>query len=330
MTKTKLRVGILGAARIAPMALIAPARSVDEVEIACVAARDRTRAEAFAKKHRIPGVAASYEELLGDDSIDAIYNPLPNSLHAEWSIRALEAGKHLLCEKPFTANEEEAVKVAAVAQRTGLVAMEAFHWRYHTLAERMRAVLASGEIGAPRRIETWMCIPLPLPGDIRYRLDLGGGATMDTGCYAISMARHLASAEPEVVSAEAKLSSPGVDRCMSAELRFADGRTGRMTCSLWSSTLLSIRARVEGELGTMDVLNPVAPQFYHHLTVETRSGGKRRERVDRVPSYTYQLRAFAGAVLRGEPIPTGADDAVKNMRVIDAVYRAAGLPLRGK
>ncbi len=328
MTTRKLRVGILGAARIAPMALIAPARDVPEVEIAAVAARDRGRAQAFAAKHGIPGVAASYEELLADPTLDAVYNPLPNSLHAAWTIRALEAGKHVLCEKPFTSNEEEARRVAAVAARTGLVAMEAFHWRYHPLAARMLAVVAGGELGAVRRIETAMCIPLPLPGDIRYRLDLAGGATMDTGSYAVSMLRHLAGAEPSVVRAEARLSSPGVDRWMEAELAFADGRTGRITCSLWSSTLLRIRARVVGELGTMDVFNPVAPQLYHHLTVATGSG-RRRERVERVPTYTCQLRAFAGAALRGEAIPTGPEDAALNMRVIDAVYRAAGLPLRG-
>jgi len=321
-------VGILGAARIAPMALVAPARDVPDVEIAAVAARDPGRAQAFARKHGIPGVASSYEELLADPSLDAIYNPLPNSLHAEWTLRALEAGKHVLCEKPFTANEEEARRVAAVAARVGLVVMEAFHWRYHPLAARMIAIARGGELGAVRRIETAMCIPLPLPGDIRYRLDLAGGATMDTGSYAVSILRHLAGAEPTVTRAEARLSSPGVDRWMEADLRFEDGRTGRITCSLWSSTLLRIRARVEGELGTMDVLNPVMPQLYHHLTVTTRSG-KRCERVERVSTYTCQLRAFAGAVLRGDPIPTGPEDAVQNMRVIDSVYRAAGLPVRG-
>jgi predicted dehydrogenase len=302
---------------------------VDEVEVACVAARERPRAEAFAKKHRIPGVAASYEELLSDDSIHAVYNPLPNSLHASWTIRALEAGKHVLCEKPFTANEEEAKQVAAVAARTGLVVMEAFHWRYHPLAARMRAIVAGGELGAIQRIETAMCIPLPLPGDIRYRLDLAGGAMMDTGCYAVSMLRDLASAEPSVIGAQAKLSSPGVDRAMTAELRFDDGRTGAIACSLFSMDLLRIRARAVGESGTMDVLNPVAPQFYHHLTVTSRAGKVRRERVERVATYTCQLRAFAGAVLRGEPILTPPEDSVKNMRVIDAIYRAADLPIRG-
>jgi predicted dehydrogenase len=329
VTDGKLKLGILGAARIAPMALIAPARETPEVEVACVAARDRARAEAFARKHGIPRVAESYDAMLADPAIAAVYNPLPNSLHAEWTVRALEAGKHVLCEKPFTANEAEARRVAEVAARTGLVVMEAFHWRYHPLAERMRAIVAGGELGAVRRIETAMCIPLPLPGDIRYRLDLAGGALMDTGSYSVSMLRHLSGAEPTVESAEARLSSPGVDRYMEAELRFEDGRTGRITCSLWSSVLLRIRAKVVGELGTMDVLNPAAPQFYHHVTVRTRDG-KRRERVARLPSsYTCQLRAFAAAVLRGESIPTGPEDAVKNMRVIDDVYRAAGLSPRG-
>ncbi len=327
MANGKLRVGILGAARIAPMALIGPAEDVDEVEVACVAARDRRRAEAFAAKRGIPSVAPSYEALLADDSIEAVYNPLPNSLHAEWTIRALEAGKHVLCEKPFTSNEAEARRVADVAARAGRVVMEAFHWRYHPLAARMKEIVAT-ELGAVRRIETTMCIPLPVRGDIRYRLDLAGGATMDTGCYTISMLRHLAGAEPAVTRAEARLMSPGVDRWMRAEVSFEDGRTGSITCSLWSSTLLSIRARVVGERGTLDVLNPVAPQFYHHITVRTREG-KRRERLPRASTYTCQLRAFAGAVLRGEPILTGPEDAVKNMRVIDAVYRAAGLPIRG-
>jgi predicted dehydrogenase len=328
MDGKKLRFGTLGAARIAPMALLGPARSLDDVEVASVAARDPERAWAFASKHGIPSVAPSYEALIADPSIDVIYNPLPNSLHATWTIRALEAGKHVLCEKPFTSNEEEARRVADVAARSGLVVMEAFHWRYHPLALRMREIIASGELGRVKRIETSLCFLLPMPGDIRYRLDLAGGATMDVGCYTISMLRHLASAEPIVERAEARLSSPDVDRYMHAEFRFDDGSTGAITCALWSSALFRARARVEGELGTMDVFNPVAPQLYHHLTVTTQAGW-RRERLARVPSYTCQLRAFVGAVRRNEPIATGPDDAVKNMHVIDAVYRAAGLSLRG-
>lgn len=324
-----LRFGLLGAARIAPFALIAPAREVDGVEVTAIAARDRTRAERFARKHGIGRVHDTYDALLADPSIDVVYNPLPNSHHAEWTIRALEAGKHVLAEKPLTANAAEAEAVHAVASRTRLVCMEAFHWRYHPLAARMLEILASGELGTVRRIETYLCVPHAVPGDIRYRLDLAGGAMMDTGCYTVSMLRHLAGKEPEVLSAKALTSSPGVDRRMEAELRFADGSTGSITTSLWSRTLLRPEAHVLADAGTMTAWNPILPQLYHHLTVDV-GGTKRRERLARVTTYACQMRAFVGAVRHGTKLPTDTEDAVKNMRVIDAVYRVAGFePRRG-
>ncbi|HTD50007.1 MAG TPA: Gfo/Idh/MocA family oxidoreductase, partial [Acidimicrobiia bacterium] len=148
-----LRIGILGAARIAPSAVIKPARNVDEAAIHAVAARDRTRAQSFASKHGIPKVHDTYAALVADPDLDAIYNPLPNGLHAEWTIAALEAGKHVLCEKPFTANAKEAEDVAAVASRTGLVLMEAFHYRYHPLAQRVLDIVGSGVLGQVRHVE---------------------------------------------------------------------------------------------------------------------------------------------------------------------------------
>ena len=238
-----VRIGILGAARIAPSAVIKPARNIGEAVVAAVAARDRSRADAFASKHAIPNVRDSYAALVADPEIDAIYNPLPNGLHAEWTIAALEAGKHVLCEKPFTANAKEAEAVAAVAARTGLVVMEAFHYRYHPLAQRMREIVESGELGTIRRVETALCFPLPKFSDIRYQYDLAGGATMDVGTYTVHMARLLGCEEPEVVSAEAKLRTPDVDRAMRAELTFPSGHTGRITCSMWSKWVLQTYAR---------------------------------------------------------------------------------------
>jgi predicted dehydrogenase len=173
-----------------------------------------------------------------------------------------------------------------------------------------------------------MCVPLPLRNNIRFRLDLSGGATMDVGCYALHMLRTLAGAEPEVVSARAKLHSPGVDRAMDAELRFADGRTGLMECSLWSRKLLKIGFRVRGSDGELRVLNATAPQFYHRITVLSQ-GKKRKERVPSEGSYTHQLRAFAKVVQDKEPPLITLEDSIANMRVIDAVYRAAGLAPRG-
>ena len=194
--------------------MIKPARNIGEAEVGAVAARDRSRADAFASKHGIPKVHDSYAALVADPEIDAIYNPLPNGLHAEWTIAALEAGKHVLCEKPFTANAKEAEAVAAVAERTGLVVMEAFHYRYHPLAQRMREIVESDELGTIRRVETALCFPLPKFSDIRYQYDLAGGATMDVGTYTVHMARLLGCEEPEVVSAEAKLRTPtSIARC---------------------------------------------------------------------------------------------------------------------
>ncbi len=324
-----LRIGTLGAARITPMALIRPARKLPEAEIVAVAARDEGRARKFASKYGIPRVHASYDELLADPEIDAVYNPLPNGLHCEWTIRALDAGKHVLCEKPIASNEAEARSMAAAAERTGLVLAEAFHWRYHPLADRMRQIVTTGALGRVQHVEASMCLLLPMPNDIRYRFDLGGGGLMDAGCYPVSMVRFLAGAEPEVKSATARVSSPGVDRWLRAELRFADGRTGRVTCALFSRQFFKIQLRVVGDEGEMTVLNPVAPQLYHHLTLRNRDG-KRRERVKGPASYVGQLRAFVRWVRGGEPMPTDAAHGIANMHVIDEIYRAAGLPLRGQ
>lgn len=323
-----VRIGVLGAARIAPAAVIRPARHVPEAKVVAVAARDTVRATRFAQKHGIPTVVPSYQELVEHPDVDAVYIPLPNSLHAEWTLAALASGKHVLCEKPFTSNAAEAEEVAEAAGHSGLVVMEAFHYRYHPLTKRAVEIIRSGELGPVRRVETALCFPLPRFSDIRYQLDLAGGATMDAGCYTIHMARTLGGEEPEVVSATAKLQSEQVDRAMAAELQFPSGHTGRITTSMWSSDLLRLSYRVSGERGQLSVFNPMAPQMYHRMTC-TVDGKRRTERFPRRHTYDYQMEAFCAAVLRDEPILTGPDEAVANMRVIDAVYRAAGLRPRG-
>lgn len=323
-----LRIGVLGAARIAPMALIRPARQVPDAWVVAVAARDPTRARAFAAKHGIPHAHPTYDALLADREIDAVYNPLPNSLHCEWTIRALEAGKHVLCEKPMASNAEEAERLADAARRTGRVLAEAFHYRYHPLAARMKGLVDSGELGTVRHLEAHLCFVLPLPGDIRYRYELAGGATMDVGCYAISLVRFLAGAEPEVIRAEARLASPQVDRWMAAEFRFPDGRTGRITCGLLSTTVLRASAWVRGDCGDMRVLVPYAPHIWHRLRVRNDQHTF-VERVRGDTTYTHQLRAFVAAVRGGPPMLTGPDEAIANMRVIDAAYEKAGLRRRG-
>ena len=323
-----VRIGTLGAARITPMALIRPAKNIGGVVVAAVAARDRGRAEAFARKHGIDNVHSDYDALLADRDVDAVYNPLPNGLHAEWTLRAIEAGKHILCEKPFTANAAQAQEVHAAATKSDRVVMEAFHYRYHPFAQRLRDLVGGGELGKITFVETWMCIPLPFPNDIRYRLDLAGGATMDTGCYAVHLARTIAGEEPEVMSATAKMASKDVDRAMTAEVHFPSGAGGRIHCSLWSSKVAKVAARVTLEGGEIRALNPIVPQFFHRLKWRRTGGSWQKERFPKRPTYEYQLEAFRDAVTEGKPFLTTTADSVKTMQVIDAIYQAANLPPR--
>jgi predicted dehydrogenase len=164
---------------------------VPGVTVAAVAARDESRAEAFALRHGIPAAYGSYDDLLADPDIDAVYNPLPNSLHGPWTLRAIEAGKHVLCEKPFASNAEQAAQVAKAASASGLVVMEAMHYRYHPLVQRLRDLVTGGELGPVRRIQCWTNFIIEDPADIRYDYDLAGGALMDGGCYAIDCLRLL-------------------------------------------------------------------------------------------------------------------------------------------
>ena len=317
----------LGAARITPGALIKPASRNSAVEVVGVAARDPERAREFAAKHRIGRTYDSYESLVADPDVDAVYNPLPNGLHGRWTLAAIDAGKHVLCEKPFTANAEEAEEVARRAEAAGVVVMEAFHYRYHPLADRLLEIVRSGELGPIRRIETSMCFPLVNRGDIRYRLDLAGGALMDAGCYPVHLLRTLCGGEPTVRWAVAKTASPGVDRAMRAELELPGGGIGKVTTSLLSSSVLNVSARVEGEAGELRVLNPFAPQHFHRVKVITALG-RRVEHLTRTPTYDFQLQAFAYAVRHAGPVLTPPAAAVKNMALIDAIYRAAGMEPR--
>jgi predicted dehydrogenase len=325
-----VRIGVLGAARIAPAALMKPARAVDGVEVAANAARDRRRASAFASRYGVPVVHDSYADVVADPSLDAVYIPLPNGLHAQWTLAAIRAGKHVLCEKPFTSNTAQAREVQAAAEGSGVVVMEAFHYRYHPVAQRMADIVHSGELGRIERVETAMCFPLPRFSDIRYDFGLAGGALMDAGCYAVHSLRLLTpGGEPVVTGARAlTLKRDGrVDRAMTARFELPGGGTGHLRTSMWSSTLLRIRAVAVGECGRLAVTNFAAPHLWSRFTV-TVDGRRRRESTSGEATYAHQLRAFAAAV-RGEPTNlTPPADSVATMHLIDDIYTAAGLPLR--
>ncbi len=323
-----IRIGVLGAAAIVPAALTNPARTVHDAQVLAIAARDPKRAYAFARKHHIPRVHQTYSALLADPDIDAIYNPLPNSLHAEWTIRALKAGKHVLCEKPFASNTQEAEQMAGVARETGLLLSEAFAYRYHPLTARVKEIIDSGEIGKVQHIDAQFCFLLPAPNNIRFNYDLAGGALMDCGCYPVSLIRHIADAEPNVERAEARLFAPQVDHKMSADLSFADGRTAHLECDMLSPRLFHSILKVEGSEGKLHVFNPYHPHWFHRLSVRGRKGSY-SEHTNGENVYVLQLRSFMKAI-RGEMrLSTDPADAIGNMRVIDAIYEKAGLKQRG-
>jgi len=322
-----VRIGILGASSFAPTTMINPARGNRDVVVAAVGARDLPSAEEFAAKYGIAKAHGSYQELIDDPDLDAIYVLVPTSMHGKWAKAALAAGKHVLVEKPFTANAAEAREIADLAAKSDRVVMEAIQFRHHPLTRRVEQIIASGELGTLQRVDVTLCVMLPTFKANCYNYDFAGGAMMDAGSYVANMARTFGGSTPEVVSAQAKLQKPQVDRAMTAELRYASGHTGRLQCALWSSKMFRATAKVVGDDGELRVISPAAPHLFPRLSVRS-ANGKRSERFSRRPTYSFQLDAFAGAVLRGEPVRTSPQDAVENMSVIDAVYRAAGLSIR--
>lgn len=321
----KLRIGILGCARISRAALIDVVPLVPEIEVAAVASRDRARAVDFAEAHRVTKAYGDYEALIADPHIQAIYNPLPNSLHAEWTIRALEAGKAVLCEKPLASNAEEARRMAEAARATGRPLVEAFHYRYHPLGIFIADLIRSGRLGALRAID----VDLKVPGamvptdDIRFKRDLAGGAMMDVGAYCMNALRLVAGEEPMVEEAVAEEIAPGVDGAMQVRVRFPAGTVGTIQASLTSGDL-GVWLTVEGEAGRLNINNPFLPHMGNRVVLEL-DGRRTEQTFDRTPTYVFQAREFAAVVLDQAAIRTTAEDAVANMAAIDAVYRASGL-----
>ncbi len=240
----------------------------------------------------------------------------------------MTAGKHVLCEKPLVCNASEAERLGTLSKQTGCVLVEAMHYRYHPLAHRLREIITSGALGVIEDIDVRFSFPVFRSSDIRYSYSLGGGATMDLGCYAVDLIRFVSGDEPRVIDAHARLASPDVDRFMTAKLALPSSGTARLTCSIWSLEIFRCSVHVRGTKGELRVSNPLAPQLFHSLKWNA-NGEKKREHLDGCEAtYFYQLRAFAEAVRNSTPVTTGAQDAAANMRVIDDIYRAAGLPLR--
>ncbi|KDA04192.1 Gfo/Idh/MocA family protein [Hyphomonas oceanitis] len=324
-----IRIGILGAAKIAPKAVLQPASARTDCEVVAVAARDADRAQAYADEHGIAHVADSYEALLARDDIDLIYNALPPHRHADLTIASLEAGKAVLCEKPFAMNAGEAVRMVEASNRTGKPLIEAFHYRFHPAFQRVLDIVCGGELGTVRRIEAAFDVTIPYrPGELRHTLAVGGGALMDLGCYPLHAVRALIGAEPTVVSATAHCDHPGVDLRTVAEFAFPGGETASIHTSMAPDTPFDAWIRVEGSDGRLEIINPIHPHRGHSITA-TIKGNTETFTVDGQSTYDHQL-AHVVDVLEGGAVPlTGGADAIGNMAAIDAIYRAAGLRPRG-
>ena len=325
-----LRLGILGAARIAPFALIRHAHQLEGVELVAVGEEYQSaeRLERYARKHRIPQTYRSFEELLANPDIDAVYIPLPISMHADWCIKAIEAGKHVLCEKPFAANAAEAQRVLDASAGTGLVVAEAMHFRYHPLVDRVREIIRSGEIGELQRIDASFSAYLPF-NDFRFDYATGGGGTIDMGCYPIGFVRAVTEEEPTVLEAEAGLHGTLIDRWMRARMELESGCEVRLFVGMRCSKLLSVSMKIKGTEGSIGILNFIKPEVYHRLRIRTRGRGSQRACLGAAPrtkpSSRHSSKRFATGPSQSRPSPTPS----RTRRVIDAVYLAAGLPVRG-
>jgi predicted dehydrogenase len=326
-----VRIGILGTGNIAARALIAPAREVPEVSVISVASRDRAKAASYATANSISS-HTDYDGLLADPNVEVVYITLPNSMHAKWSIRALQAGKHVLCEKPMASNEREAREVAAVVERTRLVYMEAFHFPYHPFAKRVRDLLDAKVIGRIVRVSASFQIPGEriASNNIRRDFALAGGALMDAGCYPLNALRHMLGEPGSVLEATAQTDSanPQVDLGLRATLAFAGGVVGTVHASFLAREKADVEMIIEGERGRIIVQSLYVPQWGGSLRVEW-DGRVYEEPADQTHSYVFQLRELVRCIRDGAPVLTSAADGVLNMRAIDAIYDKAGLKRRG-
>ncbi|MBU6156584.1 MAG: Gfo/Idh/MocA family oxidoreductase [Alphaproteobacteria bacterium] len=321
-----MRIGCLGAARITPNAIIHPARVRPGAVLQSVAARDPARARSFAQAHGFKRHDEDYAALVRAPDIDIVYNALPINLHAEWSIKALEAGKHVICEKPFAMNVREAAQVLAAARATGKRVIEAFHYRYHPGFLQALAWIDAGEIGLISSIDAVFNIGIDDRGgtEIRHLPETGGGAFMDLGCYPLSWTLNILRTRPVHVEAKASVTPRGVDEKMEATLVFPGAITARLSASMAAGEAFAARLHVKGSKGEIVFANPLVP---HHGGVLTLKAGQKTlsPRISRISTYTWQLDTILFALEAQVPVPTEGEAIIMQQEVIDGVYAAAGL-----
>ncbi|WP_337035463.1 Gfo/Idh/MocA family oxidoreductase [Paenibacillus illinoisensis] len=321
----KLRWGILGSASIAKGSVIPGLQQSELNEVAAIASRDEEKAKQTADELGIPQAYGSYEALLEDDSIDAVYIPLPNHLHREWTIRAAEAGKHILCEKPLALTEQEAREMAQACDDAGVLLAEAFMYRHHPRYDQIRDVIASGEIGEIRGIHsTFSFNNSGSAGNVRFKREWGGGALYDIGCYSISAARLLLGQEPSAVTVIGMFSPEHdhVDMMASGLLEFNDHVGVTFDSSMWAAFRNTLE--VLGSDGIIEVPSAFISKPDRSSNFYVTAGGERREvEVPQVNHYSLQGDDMARAVLQGKDMRFASSDAVANMKVLEACLRSA-------
>lgn len=329
MTIRRVRWGVLSTANIGRWAVNPAIQASRNGELAAVASRDADRARSFASEHGIPRWHDGYQALLDDPGIDAVYIPLPNSLHAEWTVRAAAAGKHILCEKPLAVTAAEAEAMGAAAERHGVLLMEAFMYRFHPRTEQVLAMVRAGAIGELKAIRSVFTFRLTRPDNIRLSAELGGGALMDVGCYCVNVSRTLAGTEPLEVQAWAGWGPTGVDLQLAGMLRFPDDVVAHFDCAL----TLERRESYEAAGTDASLLVPAAflPGKQAAAFIEDRGREPpRRHEVAGADEYQRMVEHFADCVLTGQPVRYPVSEAVANLRTIEALYRSArtGAPVR--
>ncbi len=322
MAARKIRWGVIGTANIGRAAVIPAIQASANGVAAAVASRDLLKAQEFAQKQGIPRAYGSYEGLLEADDIDAVYIPLPNALHREWTIRAAEKGKHILCEKPLALNAQECLEMHAAAEQFGVKLMEAFMYRFHPRTEKVLEMVHSGVVGELSLIHSAFTFRVTRPENIRLNRELGGGSLMDVGSYCVNISRTAAGAEPVEVQSFANWGASGVDVQMAGTLRFSSGLLAQ-----FDSALILERREEYILAGTEALLSvPVAflPGEADVVIEERRARGDIRQHpIKGVNEYRLMVEHFADCILNDRPPRYSAGEAAANMRVIDALYRSA-------
>ena len=318
----KVRWGIMSTANIGRQKVIPAMQAGEFCEVVAIASRNKEQATTAATQLKIPVVYDSYEALLSDPEIDAVYIPLPNHLHVPWSIKALQAGKHVLCEKPIALSVAEAEKlVTAARQYPQLKIMEAFMYRFHPQWQLAKQMVDQGKIGALRTIHSFFSYFNADPANIRNQADIGGGGIMDIGCYNISLSRFIFGKEPSAISAIAEYDPVmQTDRIASGMMDFETG-TATFTCSTQLTPYQ--RVNIFGTDGRIEIDIPFnAPPDRPTKLWLHANGGTKETVFDAINQYTLQGDAFSKAILNNEPVPTPLEDGVNNMRVIEAFFES--------